>query len=178
MALYHSLNYDKNTLYMIIIVFGLPGSGKSYFASRLAERINAGYVNSDKIRKTLFPARTYSQQEKESVYETMQKQTLALLQLNRHVIVDATFHRADRRKKFIDGLSGNAISFIEIWAMANLARQRVEKPREWSEAGPDVLKRITEQWETMTEAHLKIESTNDNIEQMLQQAINHLALDT
>jgi len=35
---------------MIIIVFGLPGSGKSYFASKLAERINARYINSDVIR--------------------------------------------------------------------------------------------------------------------------------
>ena len=54
---------------MIVIVFGLPGSGKSYFASRFAKVINAGYINSDMIRKEIFEKREYSDQEKKAVYD-------------------------------------------------------------------------------------------------------------
>jgi predicted kinase len=56
---------------MIIIVLGLPGSGKSYFASRFAKLIHADYINSDRIRKSMFPARSYSEREKASVYNEM-----------------------------------------------------------------------------------------------------------
>ncbi|HUZ58418.1 MAG TPA: AAA family ATPase [Hanamia sp.] len=49
---------------MIVIVFGLPGSDKSYFASRLAKMIHAGHVNSDKVRKEWFKERVYSEDEK------------------------------------------------------------------------------------------------------------------
>ena len=38
---------------MVVIVFGLPGSGKSYFASRLAGIISADYINSDRVRREI-----------------------------------------------------------------------------------------------------------------------------
>ena len=37
---------------MIIIVLGLPGSGKTYFASRFAKLIHADYINSDRGHET------------------------------------------------------------------------------------------------------------------------------
>ena len=52
---------------MIVIVMGLPGSGKSYFASRLAAAIHATYISSDKVRKILIARRTYLEKEKELV---------------------------------------------------------------------------------------------------------------
>ena len=61
---------------MVILVLGLPGSGKSYFAGRLAQKINAEYLNSDQIRKEMFQGRTYSDSEKAKVYEALlQKMT-------------------------------------------------------------------------------------------------------
>lgn len=38
----------------LFIMLGLPGSGKSYFGSRLAERIDAVWLNSDKIRTEMY----------------------------------------------------------------------------------------------------------------------------
>ena len=56
---------------MIVIVFGLPGSGKSFFACRFAAMINADYINSDRVRKKLFVSRTYLIKEKLAVYNEM-----------------------------------------------------------------------------------------------------------
>ena len=63
--------FDIKNYTMVIIVCGLPGSGKSYFAERLAKKIDADYVNSDRLRKELFPSRTYSDREKATVYWRM-----------------------------------------------------------------------------------------------------------
>ena len=47
----------------IIVVSGLPGTGKSYFCRRLAERLPFLILESDTLRKQLFQAPTYSAEE-------------------------------------------------------------------------------------------------------------------
>lgn len=162
----------------VIIVFGLPGSGKSYFGERLAAAIDAGYVNSDRIRKTLFDDRTYSAAEKSAVYDEMLAQTREYLHKGRHVVVDATFHSHDTRQRFVASLAGSDVHFIEVWAEDALARQRVQKPRPWSEAGPDVYALIKAQWEPLATPHLRLQSTDTNIDEMLTQATKWLDHDT
>ena len=91
---------------MIVIVLGLPGSGKSYFASRLAEVIQADYINSDEIRKGMFSKRIYSEQEKGAVYDAMLEKMKTLVKLNKDLVIDATFQREDSRQLFMRQLRG------------------------------------------------------------------------
>ncbi|MGZ8557438.1 MAG: AAA family ATPase [Chitinophagaceae bacterium] len=91
---------------MIVIVFGLPGSGKSYFASRLAKMINAGYVNSDRLRKEMFKNRTYSSQEKAAVYNVMLEKMKEAMNQNMNIVLDATFHKNETRKPFLQEMKG------------------------------------------------------------------------
>lgn len=56
---------------VIVAVCGLPGSGKSYFAARLAERLDAVYLSSDRVRREMFTRRTYSDDEKMDVYREL-----------------------------------------------------------------------------------------------------------
>ncbi|MEO7313909.1 MAG: ATP-binding protein [Ginsengibacter sp.] len=156
---------------MIIIIFGLPGSGKSYFASRLAEKIGSKYVNSDRIRKELFSERDYSEREKYIVYEKMLEEMRSALAQNNHLVLDATFHKKDTRKLFTDEMQGKEeIIFLEIQADEEIIRERVKKKREFSDADFDVYKRILQQNEPLTEPHLILQSTNDNIDEMLEKA--------
>ena len=76
---------------MIVIVFGLPGSGKSYFASHLASAINAEYLNSDQVRRTMFDRSTYSKKEKLAVYNEMLAQTRQAVSQKKNLVLDATF---------------------------------------------------------------------------------------
>jgi predicted kinase len=160
---------------MIVIVFGLPGSGKSYFAERLAKKINADYVNSDRLRKEMFPKRTYSAEEKAAVYNAMlQKMSVAAKQ-NQNIVLDATFHKQKTRKAFIDGIRGqDKVYFIEIKAAENLIRQRLKKERADSEADYEVYKLLLQEWEPMNEAHLSLHSTDENISSLLQDAVKYL----
>ena len=62
------------------------------------------------------------------------------------------------------------IIFLEIQADEEIIRERVKKKREFSDADFDVYKRILQQNEPLTEPHLILQSTNDNIDEMLEKA--------
>ena len=89
---------------MIIIVFGLPGSGKSYFASQLAKMLNADYINSDKIRMAMFVKRTYTINEKLAVYNEMLMQARKAEKNHTNLVLDATFYKNEIREIFIRGV--------------------------------------------------------------------------
>lgn len=162
---------------MIIIVFGLPGSGKSYFAARLAKMINAEYVSSDKVRKEIFKERTYSDQEKRVVYEKMVELMKEAVKVNRNLVLDATFHKKKTRKLFTDEMQDKADTlFIEVRADEKIIRERVEKKRTYSEADFEIYKQIKQQFEPLTRPHLILQSTNENINEMLELAEQHLKI--
>lgn len=162
---------------MIVIVFGLPGSGKSYFASRLAGMINAGYVNSDKVRKEMFAERVYSEHEKEMVYNKMLEQMKEAVQQNHSLVLDATFHKEDARKLFVEEMQGKGeILFIEVWADEEIIRERVKKERPYSEADFEVYQFISQHNEPLDVPHLILKSTNDNINEMLHKASTYLKI--
>lgn len=160
---------------MIVIVMGLPGSGKSFFASRLSTAIHADYINSDRLRKKMIANRTYSIKEKELVYNEMRRQVSQAIKQNKNLVLDATFYKKEARNKFREEAAAAVdIIFIEIIANEELIKKRLESVREDSEAGFAVYKIIRKQWESMEQPHLILESTNDNIEDMLERAIHYL----
>ena len=160
---------------MVVIVFGLPGSGKSYFASRLAKKIDADYINSDRLRKEMFKMRTYSRQEKESVYQTMLQRMKQDVAQNKNVVLDATFHKKETRQPFIKAMKAKGgIYFIEIVAEEKIIRERLKRKRRYSEADFKVYKIISSENEPLPESHLVLESTNSNIKEMLGKAVEYL----
>jgi predicted kinase len=160
---------------MIVVVTGLPGSGKSFFASRLATAIHAEYISSDRLRKKMIERRTYSTEEKELVYAEMLKQVRKAVKQNKSLVLDATFYKTQTRNKFTEEIKdAGTIVIVEIIADEALIKERMKTPREDSEADFTVYKVIQQQWEPIREQHLILQSTNDNIESMLKTAINYL----
>jgi len=163
---------------MIIIVMGLPGSGKSYFASRLAALIGADYINSDRVRTGLFSRTTYSQKEKLMVYEEMLARAVRAVHKDKHVILDATFYTNYSRNLFSAALQDlDELSFIEVVADERLIRERLSSPREDSDANYGIYMEIKEEWEPFNEPHLVLMSSNDNIDNMLDEAVKYLQED-
>ena len=162
---------------MVVIVFGLPGSGKSYFASRLARLINAEYINSDSVRRTFPDKKTYSLNEKILVYYKMLKRMKEMIKENRNLVLDATFYKSDIRKKFINEVKPNEkIAFIEVRAKETVITERLKKIRTDSEADFEVYKKIKNEMEPLNQDHLILQSTNNNIEEMLHKAAGYLNL--
>jgi len=163
---------------MIIIVMGLPGSGKSYFASRLAALLGADYINSDRVRTEIFSRASYSLKEKLMVYEEMLARAVRAVHEDRHVVLDATFYTNDVRTLFSTALQDlDKLSFIEVVADHRLIRERLRTEREDSDANYGVYMEIKEEWEPFSNPHLVLMSANDNIDNMLDEAVNYLQED-
>jgi predicted kinase len=73
-----------------IVVSGLPGTGKSYFCSKLAERLPFIILESDALRKTLFPSPIYSAPENSRLFQAIHHLIEGLLKRGIPLILDAT----------------------------------------------------------------------------------------
>ncbi len=161
---------------MIIIVFGLPGSGKSYFASRLAKRLEATYVSSDVVRKQLFTVRKYTGEEKMKVYDMMNKEMKEAIQRGKNIVLDATFYKENIRNKFKETAEAfkEKILFIEVWADQKIILKRLSMKREYSEAGFSIHLDIKKVFEPLESEHLILQSTQENIMEMMGEALNYI----
>jgi predicted kinase len=160
---------------MVVIVLGLPGSGKSYFASQFAGMINAEYINSDRERKKLLANSTYTEEEKLAVYKNMLIKMKQLLHQKKDLVLDATFYKDDIRQEFLREAKGDVdLILIEVRAEESVVRDRLKKPRSDSDADFEVYIKIKKQWEPLVEEHLVLFSTDNNILDMLQKAGDYM----
>jgi predicted kinase len=152
----------------IIMVTGLPGSGKSFFASRFACKIGAEYISSDLLRKELFAFRTYSEKEKSMVYDRMLYLMDEAIRNKKDVVLDGTFYKESLRRIFLDKADQIAgkVFIIEVIAPISLIQTRLSQKREDSEADLKVYKLIKRNFEPITENHLVLESGEDTIDFM------------
>jgi len=73
-----------------IIVSGLPGTGKSFFCQRLAERLPYVILESDVLRKKLFPNPAYSAEESAYLFRAIHCLMEDFLKRGIPIILDAT----------------------------------------------------------------------------------------
>jgi predicted kinase len=161
---------------MIIVVLGLPGSGKSYFAQALAMDINAHYLNSDLIRNEKGARGKYSTEDKMLVYQTMAEKARQIVLTGNDVVVDGTFYLAATVDLFrtLSSTLATAIVFISIVAHEQLIRERLSQVRKDSEANYDVYLKIKEVVEPLEVAHLTLQSSKNNIDDMLSRAKDYI----
>ncbi len=158
------------------MIAGLPGSGKSYFAEKLAENLGAVHINSDQVRNAEKALGQYSFQDKFKVYEEMVRLSANALKEKKVVVVDATFYQQSLREMFFSLAKTLVVPtvFIEVYADESLIRERLKQPRKYSEADFEVYKKIKSNFETITEPHLRLQSNNQNILDMIDTAIQYI----
>ena len=161
---------------MVLIVFGLPGSGKSYFACRLAEQIHAEYSNSDQLRMQMIAERSYSDTEKLQVYDAMLSAMTNAIKQQKDIVLDATFYKHSIRTAFEERAAAlhASILFIEVKATEEIIKERISKPRKLSEADFDVYLKLKKINDPLLQEHLVLHSTNNNIQSMLQDAMAYI----
>lgn len=161
---------------MIIIVLGLPGSGKSYFAQALAKEINAAYVNTDRVRNEKGARGKYSMEDKMLIYQLMAENAREVVLTGKDVVIDGTFYLAKMIDLFrsLSSSTMTSIIFISVVAEEELIRERLSEVRNDSEADYDVYRKIKEEAEPLEIAHLTLQSGRDNIEEMLSAAKQYI----
>jgi len=134
---------------MIIIIHGLPGSGKSFIARMLSESINGIYLGSDEIRKRLLSNLQYDINERELIYRTMSL-FIEKMSPDKPVIVDGTFNRNAFRNLFtsLAEKQKQKICFIRCVCSDNLSIERIANRKDsLSDANENVFFMIKNEWE-------------------------------
>ena len=81
-----AINLEANSL---VVMFGVPGCGKSYAAAKLAEQTGAYVVSSDAIREEIYGSAA-CQDNPDRVFNILKQRTAELLKSGESVIIDAT----------------------------------------------------------------------------------------
>jgi predicted kinase len=86
----------------LILLYGYPGSGKTFFARQLADAINLAHIEGDRIRHELFEQPQHDRQENMIVNHLMEYMAETFLQAGMSVIYDTNAMRLAQRRVLRD----------------------------------------------------------------------------
>ncbi len=152
---------------VLLLLSGLPGTGKSFLARRLAEALPFVIIESDVVRKILFPQPLYTAQESRWVHRTCHALMAKLLKRGVRVIYDATnlieYHRELVYR--IAQKAGARLVVVKTVASEEVVRERLrarqEGVRELSDADWRVYRRMASRQEQVSHPHLVIDTSED-----------------
>lgn len=157
----------------IIVIFGLPGCGKSTFAQALSAAIDASLISSHIVRDEFLLRGNYTDKVKEKVYTEMLNMATAVVKHGGSVILDGTYYREDLRRKIISKARELHLIpyFIEIKTDEAVVHDRIRARSIESDADYDVYLKIRERFEPMCDYHLIMHSDIQTAEEMLTRAL-------
>ena len=111
----------------LVILCGLPGTGKSHFARELSSRAPFVWLNSDRTRKLLVARPQYSRREHRRVFAAMHVLTRGYLRDGYSVVFDATNLNENVRAPLYAVADDVGVDplIIRFTAHPNLIRQRM-----------------------------------------------------
>lgn len=86
----------------LVLLYGYPGAGKTYFARQLCDDLQAAHVQGDRIRYELFEEPRYDRQENEIVDHLMQYMAEEFLNAGISVLYDVNAARLSQRRTLRD----------------------------------------------------------------------------
>ena len=152
-----------------IIVSGLPGTGKTYFCSKLAERLPFLILESDAMRKTLFNPPDYSQAESGRLFQACHLLIQRLLGKGIPVIFDAT-NLSERHRERLYSIAdrlGARLILVRVEAPAGVvherlgARQRGAVPATSSDADWGIYQRMRPSVDEIRRKHYAVDTSRD-----------------
>lgn len=85
----------------LIMLIGIPGSGKSTYAEKIAERESAVVISSDRLREELF-GNVLELRRNSKLFGEMYKRALQYLSEGKNVVLDATNITGCKRKSILN----------------------------------------------------------------------------
>ena len=150
---------------VLIIMSGLPGSGKSYLSQRVAQQLPAVVIQSDQVRKVLFPHPDYSAEESATVHRVCREVLGRLLRRGKRVVFDAT-NLVEFQREILYSLAehcGAGLLIVRTVAPEEMIRKRLEQRRtngaELSDADWSVYRRMLKSEQQIRRAHLNVDTT-------------------
>ena len=164
-------NTEETTANPVLVMFtGLPGTGKSRLARLLADVLPFATIESDQVRKILFPQCAYTAEESRWVHRTCHALMEKLLRKGVRVIYDAT-NLHERHRELVYRLAdGNEVKLIIVKVVApekvacDRLQIRHETPEEdgvSSDADWQVYRRMARQVDPIGRNYVTVDTSQD-----------------
>ncbi|MDE2788510.1 MAG: ATP-binding protein [Chloroflexota bacterium] len=153
----------------LVILCGLPGTGKSHFARELVRRAPFVWLNSDRTRKLLVDTPSYSRREHRRVFSAMHVLTRGYLRDGYSVVFDATNLNENVRRPLYSSADAAGVEplIIRFTAPSELVRRRLTDRAEGvgeasqSDATWDVYSRMAVADQPVPRPHLLVTGPED-----------------
>ena len=167
----------------LVLVSGLPGSGKSHFSRELCARYPLAHLNSDSLRRALFPRPTHGAEESARLFAAVHALLEQLLSRGVSAVLDATSLKEEHRRPLYDIAERAGAGLIivrteapEAVALGRLAaRARGGDPEDASEATPAVYNRMKGEVEPIERTHITVDTSGD-IAQALEAVLQQISV--
>ncbi len=170
-------NKTASTQRQVIVVFyGLPGTGKTTLARSFANAYEGIYLGTDEVRKRVISRPSYSQAEKAIIYNTLMMLAEHVLKTGQTPVLDGTFARAGNRKAALSlgNCLGVPILLIQCHCPDELSLRRIrERNDSLSEADSTVYARLKGEWEQEPTPDLLLD-TDQNLCSNLERVLVHV----
>ncbi|MBA7574430.1 MAG: AAA family ATPase [Dehalococcoidia bacterium] len=152
-----------------VVVSGLPGTGKSYFCTKLGERLPFVILESDALRKALFSPPSYSPQESARLFRVLHLLIERLLKKGFPLILDATnLSERDRERLYniADRLDARLI-LVRVEAPPALVYQRLKARSNGGNSGNnsdadwEVYRKMKPSVQKISRRHYAVDSSRD-----------------
>ena len=100
---------------VLVMLYGFPGAGKTYFARQFGEDVQAAHLEQDRIRFELFEKPRYSKQEDFALNRIMEYMTGEFLNAGVSVIYDMNAIRVSQRRHLRELARKHKAQIISIW---------------------------------------------------------------
>jgi len=153
----------------LIVMSGLPGTGKSYFSRRLTKRLACVRLESDELRKLLFPRPAYTADENQRLFSALYRLTEELLRKNIPVLLDATNlveHHREQLYHIAERLGAKLI-LVRVEAPPEVVQERLQtrmtspQREDSSEADFSVYQRMRRRIQRIRRRHFAVDTSRD-----------------
>jgi len=153
----------------LIVVSGLPATGKSFFCRKLAERLPFLVLSSDSLRQTLFLHPRYDENENRELFAASHALIQELLKRGIPIIFDATNLLERHREPLyhICDKAGAKLILVSIEAPEEVVQQRLLgresgiDPEDRSQASWEVHQRMKFRKEKIPRNHFVVDTSRD-----------------
>ena len=161
---------------LVIVIFGLPGTGKTTVARRLAQGLGIRHFNTDKVRDSMDKRDEYGESDKALVYAKMLDLTKSEIEEGKNVIVDGTFYKKKLRSPFMELAHGYgaSVKWIEVCAEEETVKKRVSEQRRYSEADYAVHQKVKKEFEPVEEPYIQLFSDLEDSPELVEKAIQFI----
>jgi predicted kinase len=162
---------------LVILLAGLPGTGKSTLARKIAKRYGLEHISTDSVRKRIFrdirrdsfSKGSYSSRQRMVVYDTVNYVLYTLLKHGVGCVLDGTFYQERLRAKVkrISARFNAKFLLVIVTCPESLIRKRFEerekrKRRTLSDADSKIFEKFKELFEPTSLPHIEVNMVTDH----------------